>query len=59
MITLFVKVKKKIAINLRNLFDTAIGLRVLGMAFLRLSDLKIFWGVCSQTPLETRALGAR
>ena len=30
---LFVKVKKKITINFRNLFDTAIGLRLLEMAF--------------------------
>ena len=29
---LFVKVKKKITINFRNLFDTAIGLRVLELA---------------------------
>ena len=29
----FVKVKKKIMINFRNLFDTAIGLRVLEMAY--------------------------
>ena len=30
---LFVKVKKKITINFRNLFDTGIGLRVLEMAY--------------------------
>ena len=30
---LFVKGKKKITIDFRNLFDTAIGLRVLEMAF--------------------------
>ena len=30
---LFVKVKEKITINFGNLFDTAIGLRVLEMAF--------------------------
>ena len=31
--TLFVKVKKKIAINFRNLFETAIGLRVISDYF--------------------------
>ena len=30
---IFVKDKKKITVNFRNLFDTAIGLRVLEMAF--------------------------
>ena len=40
---LFVKVKKKVMTNFRNILDTAIRLRVLEMA-LRLSYLNIFWG---------------
>ena len=57
---LFVKVRKKITINFRNTFNTAIGLRVpAGNSVLRLSDLKIFRGACPHTPIEAHASGAR
>ena len=50
---LFVKVKTKITINLRSLFDIA---ESVGNGVSRLSDLKIFWvgdgrgGACPKTP---------
>ena len=49
----FIKVKKKATINLRNHFDTTVGLRVLKMTFyIRLSDFNIFcWGL-PKNPLE-------
>ena len=59
---LFVKVKKKVMTNFRNIFDTAIGLRVLEMA-LRLSYLNIFWGGggggTPAAPLEARTINTR
>ena len=56
---LFVKVKKKITINFRNLFDTAIGLRLLEMAYEGFQIWKFSRGACPQTPLVARAFGAR
>ena len=46
---LFVKAKKR-TINFRNLFDTAIGLRVLENGVLRLTDFKIFWERVAMPP---------
>ena len=55
---IFGKVKKKI-INFRNLFDTAIGPRVLEIAFQDFQILKFSGETCLQTPLATRAFAAR
>ena len=60
----FVKLRKKITNNFRNLFDAAFGLMSAGNDILRLSVLKIFLGgggggACPKTSLEARAFGAR
>ena len=65
--TLFLsKLRKKNNDQFGNLFDTAIGLRVLAIfGFLRfLAQMSLFagWGgggACPHTPLEARVLGAR
>ena len=59
MTTLFLsKLRKKMTINFRNLFDTAIGLRVLEMAYEGFQIWKFSGGPCPQTPLEARTFGA-
>ena len=55
---LFVKVKKKITINFRINFDTAIGPRALEMAFSGFQIWKFSGEACPHTPLAARAFGA-